>query len=201
MVAVLATTKPDMALVLLTPPSDNEKRKIIQGVIYIPQNFSRQITATEVGAHMCSVIANGNHRPPKGKYANNSNIEIVTFSGEDSLQLIRAVHAGKTGEDNQKRTEQERTTRNEQNRRGRPETNRTEEDNQKRTEQERTTRNEQNRRGRPETNRTGEDDQKRTEQERTTRNEQNRRGQPETNRTAEDDQKRIESTGRHFDNC
>ncbi|KAI0211035.1 hypothetical protein LSAT2_004171 [Lamellibrachia satsuma] len=52
MVAVLATTKPDMALVLLAPPSDNEKRKIVQGVIYIPQNFSRQITTTEVGAHV-----------------------------------------------------------------------------------------------------------------------------------------------------
>ncbi|KAI0243049.1 hypothetical protein LSAT2_009005 [Lamellibrachia satsuma] len=53
--------------------------------VSLPQNFSHQITTTEVGAHMCSAVANGNHRPPKGKYANNSNIEIVTFSGEDLL--------------------------------------------------------------------------------------------------------------------
>ena len=45
---------------------------------------------------MCSAVANGNHRPPKGKYDNNSNIEIVTFSGKDSLQLMRALHAGKS---------------------------------------------------------------------------------------------------------
>ena len=35
MVAALATTKLDMALVLLAPPSDSEKWKIIQGVRHI----------------------------------------------------------------------------------------------------------------------------------------------------------------------
>ena len=35
MVAALATTKLDMALVLLAPPSDSENQKIIQGVRHI----------------------------------------------------------------------------------------------------------------------------------------------------------------------
>ena len=62
---------------------------------FILQNFSCQITAMEVGAHMCSAVTNGNHWSPKGKYAKKTNIGIFTFSGKDSLQLMQAVQGGK----------------------------------------------------------------------------------------------------------
>ncbi|KAI0233127.1 hypothetical protein LSAT2_016609 [Lamellibrachia satsuma] len=96
MVAALATTKLDMALVLLAPPSDSENQKIIQGVRHIYSSVL-QLSADHHRGQSARVQCCHQWQPlaTERKCTQNTNINIVTFSGEALLPLIDAVHAGK----------------------------------------------------------------------------------------------------------